>query len=250
MKRYIAVAVIAIMVIAGGLIVFAGRGDETSDGDDKSAASTQSYANENVSNKSDELPPREESARYRITFQASWSSDSHPSTLPAGPHVSPMVVVTHSGAINVFGVGQAATEGIKQMAETGKTDILSEELEAKFASGVKAFQIGKRLDVPAVDSIEIEVTQDAYLLSMVSMLSPSPDWFVGVRDFPLFQEGAWILGLTLNANPYDAGTDSGSTFAADDRATEPQGVVSEPVDAIFQAAAAEGLFGTVLVEKI
>ena len=35
-------------------------------------------------------------ARYRVTFQATWSAETHPTNFPANPHFSGLVGATHN----------------------------------------------------------------------------------------------------------------------------------------------------------
>ena len=58
-------------------------------------------------------------------------------------------------------------------------------------------------------------------MTLVTMIAPSPDWFVGVHGTNLFDGGDWVDDLSVDLFPYDAGTDSGASFASDDLATEP-----------------------------
>ena len=44
------------------------------------------------------------------------------------------------------------------------------------------------------------------------MVAPSPDWFVGVSGLPLFENGQWVEERRIDLVPWDAGTDSGTTF--------------------------------------
>jgi hypothetical protein len=61
-----------------------------------------------------------------------------------------------------------------------------------------------------------------HLLSLVSKIYPSPDWFVGVSDLELcLENGQWIENKEINLYPYDAGTDSGATYTAPDQPTLP-----------------------------
>lgn len=59
---------------------------------------------------------------------------------------------------------------------------------------------------------------------MVKMI-PSPDWFVGISDFDLCQNGQWRDLVRLRLDPIDAGTDKGLTFTAPNWPSLPQ----EPV---------------------
>ena len=77
-------------------------------------------------------------------------------------------------------------------------------------------------------NIEVEVTQDFPLVSIVTMLAPSPDWFTGIKKVSLCDtsSGMWMDNHTIyNLDPWDAGTDNGTTFMADDYATMPPGYI-------------------------
>ncbi len=60
----------------------------------------------------------------------------------------------------------------------------------------------------------IEVNTEYPLASFITMIAPSPDWFVGVHDFNLCDTttGKWKESRTRDLPPYDAGTDSGPRF--------------------------------------
>lgn len=50
-------------------------------------------------------------------------------------------------------------------------------------------------------------------MSFVSMIDPSPDWFVGVSRLELcLDNGSWVESKVLDLFPWDAGTDSGPTY--------------------------------------
>lgn len=51
---------------------------------------------------------------------------------------------------------------------------------------------------------------------------PSPDWFVGVDSLNLCEGGKWKQEVTLDLQPFDAGTDSGFTFSSPNYPTVPQ----------------------------
>lgn len=51
---------------------------------------------------------------------------------------------------------------------------------------------------------------------------PSPDWFVGVDSLNLCEGDKWKQEVTLDLQPFDAGTDSGFTFSSPNYPTVPQ----------------------------
>lgn len=66
---------------------------------------------------------------------------------------------------------------------------------------------GKTFAVFRVDS-------EHHLLSFVSMIYPSPDWFVGVSGQNLCDNTncKWIERKDVDLFPWDAGTDSGTSY--------------------------------------
>lgn len=74
------------------------------------------------------------------------------------------------------------------------------------------------------DSIpNIEVRRDYPLVSFISMIAPSPDWFIGVHNLSLCNTttGKWKDREVKDLFPYDAGTDSGPRFKSPDAKTDP-----------------------------
>ena len=102
----------------------------------------------------------------------------------------------------------------------------------------------------ATRTFVLTLDQDADLISLTTMLAPSPDWFVGFADRELFVDGAWVESVEVALGNYDAGTDSGTEFAAPDADTRPPTPISGPVDAAFVAAVDEHPFGVVRIERI
>ena len=79
----------------------------------------------------------------------------------------------------------------------------------------------------ASDSISnIAVTSEYPLVSFITMIAPSPDWFLGVRDLNLCDTttGKWQDSVKRDLFPYDSGTDDGKTFVSDpdNQPTTPQ----------------------------
>lgn len=52
-----------------------------------------------------------------------------------------------------------------------------------------------------------------HLVSLLTMLGPSPDWIVGVSALELcLRNCSWVAEKVMNLYPWDAGTDSGYTY--------------------------------------
>lgn len=163
-------------------------------------------------------------ARYRVTFDASWSAATHPTDIPGNPHFSPLVGGTHGPAVAFWREGGGASEGIRLMAERGRTSPLDLEVGAAVSAGTAQHVLtgGDVPTSPGSVSLDFEVGRDFPLVTLVTMVAPSPDWFVGVSGLSLIEDGAWVAEKRVILHPYDAGTDSGVTFTSADVATQPR----------------------------
>lgn len=162
-------------------------------------------------------------ARYRITFDATWSAETHPTDIPRTPHFSGLIGGTHDGRARFWEEGRLASEGIRLMAEQGRKTPLDAEVAAAVAEG-RAQHVLSGGDVPlspGTVSLDFDVTRDYPLVTLVSMVAPSPDWFVGVSGLGLIENGSWVAEKVVILHPYDAGTDSGVTFSSPDVKTVP-----------------------------
>jgi len=163
------------------------------------------------------------SARYLVTFQTSWSRETHPTDFPRDAHFSPLVGGTHSARVAFWQPGALASPGTERMAERGSVSPLDTEVAAGVAAGNAQYGLrGPGIsNVPGSAALEFEITRDYPLVTLVSMVAPSPDWFVGVHDLSLLEGGDWTSERTITLFPYDAGTDDGITYAAPDIDAQP-----------------------------
>jgi hypothetical protein len=58
-------------------------------------------------------------------------------------------------------------------------------------------------------------------VTLVSMLGPTPDWFVGVSGVPLRENDQWLLQVVVDLMPYDGGTRSANEWALFGELTSP-----------------------------
>ena len=176
-------------------------------------------------------------ARYRVTFQATWSVATHPDDFPSSAHFSPLVGGTHNAGVTFWQEGVVSTLGIRNMAERGFTSTLSDEINVAIGSG-KAERVftGSGIGSPAATSLDFDVSQTHPLVTLVTMVAPSPDWFVGVAGLPLFENKAWVDEKRIDLIPWDAGTDNGPTFTSPDVPAEP----TRPIARILTAPLSPG----------
>lgn len=168
-------------------------------------------------------------ARYQVVFNATWSQATHPTNWPSGAHFSGLVGGTHNANVHFWRDGETASEGIRLMAEQGQKPVLLSEVAA---AGTNA-QI--QLTGGGIGSSPGSVTfvfpelmrRELPLVSLVSMIAPSPDWFVGVDSLNMIDDGQWATNKVVTLYGKDAGTDSGVTYTSPDQTTTPRGVVTQ-----------------------
>jgi hypothetical protein len=102
------------------------------------------------------------------------------------------------------------------MAETGGKRPLDSEIDSLIRSGSACAEIsgGGIGRSPGVVTVELTASQDCPLVSVVTMIAPSPDWFVGTSGLSLYENGAWIADKVVALFAYDAGTDSGASYVS------------------------------------
>ncbi|TEW55777.1 elongation factor Ts [Psychromonas sp. RZ22] len=173
--------------------------------------------------------PGAESVTYRLTFSTDWDATNFPTNFPNNRHFSRLIGVNHNDKDKLFRVGEAASSGIVSMAETGSTSRLAADINLMQNVGYAEVLInGPELN-ESVDSVEatLYVSPEFPLVTLVTMVAPSPDWFVGVDSQSLQDSnGAWVDKLVVELKVYDAGSDSGKTFTAGNSSTTPVEKVS------------------------
>ncbi len=167
----------------------------------------------------------EEKATFELTINITWSPGTAPFEYPkAGGHLSRLVGATHRNRYSMFRDGHTASSGLEALAEIGRPDILKAELlDAQRRSRVGTIFELPRLDkVPGQMKAIVSATKEYPLLSFVTMLAPSPDWFTGLSDVPLVLDGKWTEAADFQLLAWDAGSDSGKTYVAPNADTQPR----------------------------
>ncbi|KZN47227.1 spondin domain-containing protein [Pseudoalteromonas luteoviolacea] len=173
-------------------------------------------------------PAASNNATYELTFTRTWDAQTFPTNYPSGTHFSPVIGLTHNAQGRIFQRGESASAGIVSMAETGSKAALKEEISNIQNQGYSNYLIDESGISGNSQSVSMtfEASQDFPLLSVVSMVAPSPDWFIGINSLSLFNDSQWLNEQTIQLKVYDAGSDSGVTFSAANQATEPQGTIT------------------------
>jgi len=177
-----------------------------------------------------------ETVTYAVTLNATWSEATHPRDFPNVPHFSGLIGVIHNSNVRFWEEGQLASNGIKDMSEVGKKVTLQGEFAIARRNGNAGNDIsgGEVNPSPGRLTLDFEVERQFPLVTLVCMIAPTPDWFVGTNGLSLLNEdGTWKLREQVELFGYDAGTDSGTSYSSPNQATVPR----EPI-----AALAEGVF--------
>lgn len=190
-------------------------------------------------------------ALYEVTVDASWSAATHPLEYPPGAHLSWLTGATHAEGYRLFEEGAIASPGLEKLAEEGELSPFNAEIQAAIDRGAAgAVLTGEPIDrTPGRTSFEIEMTEDHPMVSLATMVAPSPDWFTGAADVRLLVDGEWVAEMTLPLLAWDAGTDGGTTFLAADADTRPRERVGQSAAAHFTSAGRAVPIGTVTFRR-
>ena len=74
-------------------------------------------------------------------------------------------------------------------------------------------------------STKIMVQNMYSMVSLITMIAPSPDWFVGVDSYDLCGMNGWKENVTMDLLPWDAGTGEGLTYRPKTGDTMPVNVI-------------------------
>jgi len=157
-------------------------------------------------------------ANYKVVFNSTWSESSHPEDIPDKPHISHLFGVSHNNQVSFWEPGSPVSKGVKEIAERGSGYKLIKDAEW-------AIRIDQALDIfdgqdikhsPGTSVAQFQLTEEFPRVTLVNMLAPSPDWITGVSSLNLCKNGEWVETKTIAAEVYDAGTDDGRTYTAED----------------------------------
>ena len=167
-------------------------------------------------------------ATYSVTFRGLWTTSVTPGGLPGSAHFTRLIGGVHNAGVTFLRDGGRATSGVEFMAELGGTSTLANEVRAA-APDALAVLLGSGNIRPTGSSTidSVMLTTDHSRVTLLTMIAPSPDWFVGVSGLSLLDEqGEWMASLTVNLYPWDAGTEGGTEFSLSNPATTPRGVIT------------------------
>ncbi len=126
--------------------------------------------------------------------------------LTHGSWFTPLLVAAHSDSSQLFSSGDVASDSLQAMAEGGDITALTADLTALNAT-IVGNPAGGLLAPGAstTTSLDTDAAPDNTRLSIVSMLLPSNDGFMGLNAVEIPTEPGTY---TYNVNAYDAGTEA------------------------------------------
>jgi len=167
-----------------------------------------------------------QSVTYQATFEGKWTTAVSPGGVPGGAHFTTLIGAVHNSRVTFWSNGGTASPGMESMAELGLTSALRSEIESRGSDVLATLQQDISSGGTASAMIEFSASPTHPLVTLVTMVAPSPDWFTGVSGFSLRENGEWIESRTVDLFPYDAGTEDGEGFSLSNPPTSPQGVIT------------------------
>ena len=185
-------------------------------------------------------------AIYDVTFTSIWNATDHTS-IPPNAHWSKLVGVTHKTENTFVQVGSLSTTGIKDIAELGNNTAFNGEVTTQITNGEADQYIdGPSLGTATGDMMisDLMVSEDFPLLSLASMIAPSPDWMIALNGFSLLDGGNnWKTSATIDMFALDAGTDDGVDYTSANSVTNP----FQPITVISGAPFQGNKIGTLTI---
>ncbi|CAG9090129.1 unnamed protein product [Plutella xylostella] len=170
-------------------------------------------------------------AKYEVTFEGTWSRNTHGREFPAESgraHFGDVIGASHTAQYRVWQEGRVASPGMRRLADDGATTALEKELKAESdhirtiikARGITWQQVSASINPSTFAVFRVDARN--HLVSLAAKLAPSPDWIVGVSALELCNANCtWTTTLTLPLYPYDAGTDGGIGYMSERQPTVP-----------------------------
>lgn len=158
-------------------------------------------------------------ATYNVVFESFWNASDH-GTLPPSPHWSQLVGANHNSNVSFLNLGGIATQGIENIAESGSITVFKDnEVATSVTNGdtqqfINGGGLGSATGTISISALE--VNENFPLLTLVSMIAPSPDWIIATNSINLRNAGNtdWQNLIEIDLFVYDAGTDSGGSYTA------------------------------------
>ncbi len=144
--------------------------------------------------------------------------------LTQGIYYTPLLISAHTADMSLYQLGQAASPELQMMAEGGNISGLAGLLTTANANTVEN-PAGGLLAPSMSTTTMLSTTNDNNYLSIVAMLLPTNDGFVGLNSWKI-PSTAGTYTFTLNA--YDAGTEANDEIVNGGGAPGTPGIPAAP----------------------
>ena len=172
------------------------------------------------------LPAAAQTITYEVSFEGNWTLASTPGGVVGGAHFTTLIGGVHGSGVTFWAAGAQASAGVEGVAELGATGTFRSEVQGSSHTR-SVIQQSVSGGGTGSATFNIDVTRTHPLVTLLSMIGPSPDWFVGVSGVSLLNASdEWRPSLVVDLSPYDAGTEDGEEFSLSNPATNPQGVIT------------------------
>lgn len=186
-------------------------------------------------------------ATYDISLTTIWTAAQHTS-VPGSAHWSNLIGATHNIENEFVSIGENASLGIKNVAEFGSNTAITNEINAAISATNADQLLQQGFPFGAQETAaftNVLVSENFPMITLVSMVAPSPDWFIAVNSENLRSgntavNNGWKGTYTIDVFAYDAGTDNGSNYTSANSANTPV-----PVSMITQAPINSNKMGTI-----
>ncbi|MDO6569082.1 spondin domain-containing protein [Alteromonas sp. 1_MG-2023] len=124
--------------------------------------------------------------------------------LSHGIYITPIAAVAHTTDASLFEVGEAASTEIQMLAEGGNLDGIT-TIGTSIGADMIVNPAGGLLAPGMTTSADLMTTGDNTVLSVVAMIVPSNDAFIGLDNWEIPADAGTY---TVYVNAYDAGTEA------------------------------------------
>jgi Spondin_N len=160
-------------------------------------------------------------ATYAIEVTGKWSAPDF--TVPAGVHFTSFAGMVHNASGELWKPGKLSTKGVENVAETGNTTVILSEIDSVIRTkNALSLILFTPPSATGTRTSTVYCNTNYSMVSFASMIAPSPDWFVGLSGFNLYNNNKWVADTTFQLFVYDAGTEDGDVFGYSNPVTNPQ----------------------------
>ncbi|MCV2883379.1 spondin domain-containing protein [Aestuariibacter sp. AA17] len=144
--------------------------------------------------------------------------------LTQGIYFTPLIIGAHTDSASLFEVGEAASSELQMVAEGGDISGIATVLSSVNANTVENPAVG--LLAPGANvQAELTTTEGNNVLSLLSMLLPTNDGFIGLDNWTIPNTPGTY---TVYLNAYDAGTEANDEIINGGGAPGIAGIPADP----------------------